>query len=208
MKNLVGITPAPSYGWEPGPPGYKPDTYYTDRKLLHQGDYKIGGPYPGTHMAAVITDLCKARRINLTIIDGTLAMEGLGPTFGHPVKMNLIIAGTDPVATDSVACTIIGFDPEKVPSTKWGAEKGLGTNDLHKIEVKGEQIIDVFRRFAPAQGTDPASHGYAGDHGLYQFVLPSADYKMLYDSRIALIYPAVAAWGATFSLFFISRKWQ
>ncbi len=46
----------------------------------------------------------------LTIIDGFVAMEGKGPSDGTPVKMGLIIAGKDVVATDATAARVMGFE--------------------------------------------------------------------------------------------------
>ncbi|MEM3713099.1 MAG: DUF362 domain-containing protein [Thermoproteota archaeon] len=133
MKNLVGIAPGAvysMYGW-------------AAKWKLHEEAAKKNDLYLG----GVITDLCKARRIDLTIIDGRLGMEGYGPQRGTPVKMDLIIAGKDPVATDTIASLVMGFDPEKIPSIKIGSQRGLGTNDLSKIEVKGLSVNEVFHQF-------------------------------------------------------------
>jgi len=67
-------------------------------------------------------------------------MEGEGPHAGDPVDLGLLIVGTDPVATDSIASAVMGIDPESVPTLKLGQQKGLGTNDLHTIEVVGEKL--------------------------------------------------------------------
>jgi len=133
MKNLVGIAPGTIYGRYGWAAKWK----------LHEEAVEKNDPYLG----GVITDLCKARRIDLTIIDGRIGMEGYGPQRGTPVKMDLIIAGRDPVATDSIASLVMGFDPEKIPSIKIGSQRGLGTNDLSKIEVKGLSVKEVFRPF-------------------------------------------------------------
>jgi uncharacterized protein (DUF362 family) len=45
---------------------------------------------------------------------GSWVWEGRGPTDGTPVKMNLIIAGKDVIATDATAARIIGFDPHEI----------------------------------------------------------------------------------------------
>ena len=138
MKNLVGIAAGAVYG-RPG---------WANKWGLHEAAAERNDVYLG----GVITDLCTARRINLTIIDGRVAMEGEGPHDGTPVNLGLIIAGRDPVATDSVASFIMGFDPEKIPTLIRGNQKRLGTNNLHNIEVKGESIEQVFHPFQCATG--------------------------------------------------------
>jgi hypothetical protein len=89
----------------------------------------------------------KVVKPGLVLIDGILAQEGLGPMIGTVVKMNLFIAGTDPVAVDSVAASIMGFDPHEVPLVQGASDAGLGVSDLQEIEITGTPLKDVQRRF-------------------------------------------------------------
>jgi uncharacterized protein (DUF362 family) len=50
-----------------------------------------------------------------TIVDGEIGMEGAGPMQGTPKKCGIYIGGSDPVAVDAVAATMMGFDWEKLP---------------------------------------------------------------------------------------------
>ena len=93
----------------------------------------------------VIVDVNSIVRPALTIIDGFFAMEGNGPVNGTPVKMDLVIAGKDPVATDAVASKIMGFNPSLIYHIRRSAEKGIGT--LENIETVGEEIEAVSRVF-------------------------------------------------------------
>jgi uncharacterized protein (DUF362 family) len=52
----------------------------------------------------VIVDINTVLRPKFTIIDGFYALEGPGPVSGTPVRMDLLIAGKDVVATDATAC--------------------------------------------------------------------------------------------------------
>jgi len=58
-----------------------------------------------------IADLCTVVRPDLSVVDGILAMEGLGPAFGDPIETDLIIAGEDVVAVDAVTSEVMGFEP-------------------------------------------------------------------------------------------------
>jgi hypothetical protein len=49
-----------------------------------------GGPAPSNGYV-----LDRITLLRLTVIDGTWAMEGDGPTEGHLAEMGLILAGTD-----------------------------------------------------------------------------------------------------------------
>ena len=97
-----------------------------------------------------VVDLNERLKPALTVIDGTFGQEGLGPIFGSPVEMDLILASKDLVAADAVAGKIMGYDPEEVMITRKAAARGLGEMDLSRIEVQGLQIADVQRRFKRA----------------------------------------------------------
>ena len=93
----------------------------------------------------VIVDVNTVIKPVLTIIDGFIAMEGQGPIDGKPVKMDLIIAGKDVVATDAVASRVMGFDPRLIYHIRKASEKGLGS--IEGYEVVGENVESVARRF-------------------------------------------------------------
>ena len=92
-------------------------------------------------------DLALAVKPKLAVVDGIIAMEGLGPIFGDPVEMDLIIAGRDMVAVDAVTCSVMGIEPKEDGCVRVAAECGIGVADLRKIEVVGEPIAKVKRRF-------------------------------------------------------------
>lgn len=92
-------------------------------------------------------DLYRAVKADLTIIDGIIGMEGQGPHAGTPIEMNLIIAGTDTVATDAVASYVMGFDPMEIPAVRCAGTEGLGEIDLNNIEVVGESADAVRKHF-------------------------------------------------------------
>ncbi len=84
---------------------------------------------------------------SLTILDGIYGQEGVGPVYGDPVEMDLIIAGRDMVALDTVAGLIMGYSPDEVPVTSLAAEMGLGIADIGEIEIAGLPWESVRRRF-------------------------------------------------------------
>ena len=77
----------------------------------------------------------------LTIIDGILAMEGDGPaTGGKTRQLNLLLAGSDCVALDTVMAKIMGINHYEVLTTKEAALRGLGENKINRIKIEGEDI--------------------------------------------------------------------
>lgn len=92
--------------------------------------------YPNSvEFARALADLNRFRPPVLHIMDAVVAMEGNGPSGGVPRDMGWILASTDPVALDTVACTLISLDPALVPTNEIGAEYGVGHTASEKIEV-------------------------------------------------------------------------
>jgi len=94
-----------------------------------------------------VADLMTVAKPDMAVVDGIMAMEGLGPVFGDPVEMDLIIAGKDLVAVDAVTCAVMGVEPMEDGDVRVAAESGIGVADLNKIEVVGEPVASVRRRF-------------------------------------------------------------
>ena len=97
-----------------------------------------------------VVELCAALKPSYTVVDGILGQEGMGPMYGLPVEMDLIIAGKDAVAVDTVGGTIMGFAAKEVPITALAAKRGLGIMKLSDIDVVGELLEKVKRRFVRA----------------------------------------------------------
>ena len=74
-------------------------------------------------ISKVVVDINTVIKPALTVIDGFVAMEGHGPTGGTPVKMDLIIAGKDVVATDATTARVMGFDPHEISHSEQPPKK-------------------------------------------------------------------------------------
>jgi len=109
---------------------------------------KLKAKYHTKGINKVIVDINTVLKSSLTVIDGFVGMEGRGPSDGKPVKMDLIIAGKDPVATDATASRLMGFDPHEISHIRRAYEKGLGNID--DIEIVGEKLENVTRTFQRA----------------------------------------------------------
>lgn len=96
-------------------------------------------------ISKVIVDINTVLKPALTVIDGFIGMEGPGPVNGTPVKMDLVLVGKDVVATDAVACRVMGINPHEIKHIKKAHEKGIGTID--GIDILGEKIENVKRSF-------------------------------------------------------------
>jgi ferredoxin len=98
--------------------------------------------------SAALADIYSASKPQLTVVDGYYCQEGQkGPAAGDVVKLDLIMAGYDPVALDCTACKIIDLDPRKVVHLVKAQQKGLGTMDLTKIAYIGNSPDKVKHPF-------------------------------------------------------------
>jgi uncharacterized protein (DUF362 family) len=130
MKNLIGLYPG--------------KIYCSVRACLHDDGYHAGSP----GIAYEILDMVNTITPGLTVIDGSMAMEGNGPSDGDLVEMNVIIAGTNPLATDMVAARVMGFKPFEIPTFTTAFKRGMTPASLQEIEIRGESIESVERKFA------------------------------------------------------------
>jgi uncharacterized protein (DUF362 family) len=105
---------------------------------------KFKGKYHMKGISKVIVDINTVLHSALTVIDGFVGMEGNGPIDGTPVPLNLIIAGTDPVATDATAARIMGFNPYEITHIRKAHEKSLGKSEA---QILGEKLETVKRQF-------------------------------------------------------------
>lgn len=69
--------------------------------------------------------------------------------FTAPVHKHagFILAGSDRVAVDSVATSLMGLIPDEIKTIQLGAQAGLGEMNLAKIDIKGEDIKDLTMRY-------------------------------------------------------------
>jgi uncharacterized protein (DUF362 family) len=96
-------------------------------------------------MNNVIYDIVKTLPPTLSVIDGFYGKEGKGPWQGNPVKMDTIIASTDPVAADATAARCIGIEPGIIDHVRWLHAIGIG--EINDIEVVGDGIDTVYREW-------------------------------------------------------------
>lgn len=144
-------------------------------KTVRQADFFINAPAMKTHVASTITaamknlkgtttyaekkrfhyfglnraiaELNAILKPNLHIVDGLIAMEGDGPLAGTPVGLNLLMAGNDAVAVDTIVARIMGMDPEEVPALTFARNMGYGVRDEKQIKILGSEISEVTRPF-------------------------------------------------------------
>jgi len=104
--------------------------------------------YDGKSLDMAIADMSYAMRPHLSIMDGTVGMEGLGPSAGEPKPMGIVIVGVDPFACDAVAMRLMGIEPQEAPHLWLAAQRGYGVFDIDRIDVSPDDWLDAGVPFA------------------------------------------------------------
>jgi len=107
------------------------------------------GPDSDKPLDIAIADMASLLRPHLAIIDGTVGMEGLGPSAGRPKPLDAVVVGGDPFAADAVACQLMGTAAERVPHLRLGAARGYGVIDLELLAITPDDWRDRASPFAP-----------------------------------------------------------
>lgn len=96
-------------------------------------------------LSEAIYDLNSIYTPDLCLVDGIIGMEGFGPTDGTPKRSNIILVGTNHIATDIVAAKIMGFKPKQIPHLKL-TMKASGYKE-NNFCLTGEEIQNVQTSF-------------------------------------------------------------
>jgi uncharacterized protein (DUF362 family) len=133
IKNLFGWTPPEVYGY--------PRNYLHDRNI---------------RLPRALADLALLFKPCLNVVDGIVAANH-GEWHGTPMTPEVLVAGTNIVATDAVAMRIMGFDPfgdypdapfhYRQNAVKLAAEAGLGPISPDLIAIHGPEPESIVMPF-------------------------------------------------------------
>ena len=134
LKNLIGLYGARYYG-------------HNKDSIQRAGDPEYAlpgevGAEQSAHQPNTSVSICamnSAVKTHLAIVD---ALEG-GDGRGNFMRLNTLIAGTNPVAVDAVAMKMAGLTASEHETFRLCAAHGLGPCEMGEIEVVGEELGSV-----------------------------------------------------------------
>ncbi|MHB9028654.1 MAG: DUF362 domain-containing protein [Candidatus Latescibacterota bacterium] len=80
-------------------------------------------------------DSAKAITPHLNIVEGVIGRDGSGFDVGRDELCNIVIAGLSTMEVDAVGTWIMGHNPLEMPYLRIAKERGLGENDLSRIDI-------------------------------------------------------------------------
>lgn len=106
-----------------------------------------------------IACLAKALPIHLTVVDaicGDLTFE----EGGHPVPMDRLIGGIDPVLIDSYGASLLGFDATEIKYLPLAEKLGVGSCDLNSAMIREYRLEDKTQNLFRSDGAANALSKY------------------------------------------------
>jgi uncharacterized protein (DUF362 family) len=105
-----------------------------DKPLFHHHDLSLA-----------VVELCQIIKPTINVIDCTsrniVRQLGTGYTSEHKqARSGLLIVSPDIVAVDAVGSALMGIDPMTVRTVYLGTATGLGSGDLTRMDIVGEEL--------------------------------------------------------------------
>ncbi|MCC7176318.1 MAG: DUF362 domain-containing protein [Bryobacterales bacterium] len=134
LKNYVGTAPRIVYA--------NPGNF--SNNLLHS-DHSLEG-----RLDSFIADLAAFHPPDFCVVDAIRGLQYSEHRINRPdqeVRSNLVLAGEDPVATDALLATLMGFQPRDIEFLHLTSLRRMGVMDLAAVDVVGEEPDRLRRRW-------------------------------------------------------------
>ena len=96
--------------------------YRHEKVRYHQLEYR-DVVYPEKTLDSAISDLATILLPDLTVIDGYIGMEGLGPSGGEAKQSDFCVASWHPMGADVYGCLLMGLNPKDIPHLRLVSER-------------------------------------------------------------------------------------
>jgi uncharacterized protein (DUF362 family) len=134
LKNYVGTAPRSVYGSARA---------FSNGKL--HSEYSVDG-----RIDPFIADLAAFHPPDYCVADNLLGLQysehGIGRE-GQQLRNNTILAGEDPVALDSLAAGLIGYQPADIDYLHMASQRGMGSLGIENVDLAGDDPARIRRKW-------------------------------------------------------------
>jgi uncharacterized protein (DUF362 family) len=88
----------------------------------------------------MLIDIYRFTKPAFTIVDAVEVMDSQGPIRGRTRPLGWLIAGSDPIAIETICCKLINIEPDVIPIIKQARKINFGCSDFSKIKVLGDDF--------------------------------------------------------------------
>ncbi|MEE4311652.1 MAG: DUF362 domain-containing protein [candidate division KSB1 bacterium] len=197
LKNQIGLAPSTIYGFSKDR-GVPQNSY--QYRLTH------GSQAPKWWTDKEIVDLTNLANIQFAVVDAIACLEKeksarrSGGTITNLVRMNMIVAGPDPVAVDHVCTRLMGMNPDDIEHITLAERVGLGTNNPDDIEIVGANLEESKRRFRKSS-SETGDFGQSNREWLLKGPFPIAgisepmDHEFITDEASVAAHAGIDDWS-------------
>jgi uncharacterized protein (DUF362 family) len=82
-----------------------------------------------------LTLMAKILNPKITIIDGLYALDGHGPMYGEPIKMDLLLMSNNIVVADTLGAAIMSIPLKRAKHILVAEKEGIGTTRLENVKI-------------------------------------------------------------------------
>jgi uncharacterized protein (DUF362 family) len=153
-----------------------------EKVRYHQLEYAEGSHFPDKTLDSAISDLATVLLPHISLIDGYIGMEGMGPSGGEPIKSDFAVASLNPVGADAFGCIMMGLSPKEIPHLVIAAER------------LGSSIDPLAYDVTVQDGEDYAKH-------IVQYARPPKNISIKYPNVVVYDCDSCSACQSTVMLF-------
>ncbi len=121
--------------------------YKREKVRYHQLEYKKGFEYPEMTLDTAISDLATILLPDITVIDGYIGMQGLGPSGGETITSDFAVASLNPVGADVIGSIMMGQNPLDVPHLKLVSERMGYSMDPDHYDVYPDNYKNYIKEY-------------------------------------------------------------
>lgn len=123
-----------------------------EKMILHRIDKPCPDESKGRGLDWGIADMASVLLPDYAVIDGTVCMEGFGPSAGTPISLDLVAASKDAISADYIGVRLMGMSWDAIAHLNLVRER-CGAASVEEIKVDPHDFMKYSKEFIPADLT-------------------------------------------------------